>query len=102
MNDNPTSAIALPQDGLFSDSEWAEIFAALDISPRQQRIVKLMVRGMGDKQIVRALDMPYGTLREHVKRMFAHLGVTDRNQLVLRVVRAFRDGCGDCPRRRSR
>ncbi len=98
MNDIATLvAVSVSQDALFSDSEWAEIFAALRVSPQQRRIVTLMAQGMGDKQIARELGMAYGTLRTHVGRMFAHLGVADRAELVVRVVHTFRRRCGECP-----
>jgi len=103
MNHESASAMtAATHEGPFNDHEWAGIFATLKLSAQQQRILKLMARGLADKQIVTELRMSYGTLRTHVSRMFARLGVSDRAELLLRVVNTFRCGCHGCARRRPR
>lgn len=102
MNESAPETASQTRASLFSDQEWAEVLDALDISPQQRRIVTLLFEGMGDKQIARHLEMAYPTLRTHIQRIFAHLNVHDRAELMLRVLREFRRGCGDCPRRQRR
>lgn len=64
---------------------WARVMSALGLAPQEARAVERILCGMSDKQI--ALDMKIGepTLRTYLTRVFRHVGVDDRVQLVLRV-----------------
>jgi two-component system NarL family response regulator len=48
------------------------------LSPREVSILALVARGLSNKEIQAALSMAEGTLRNHLKRVFAKLGVNDR------------------------
>lgn len=68
--------------------DWLPALAALGLSRQQQRVVALILDGKGDKQIAAALGISFHTVRTHLKRIFARLGVGDRVELVLRVLAA--------------
>jgi two-component system NarL family response regulator len=48
------------------------------LSPREVSILALVARGLSNKEIQAALSMAEGTLRNHLKRVFAKLEVNDR------------------------
>ena len=50
------------------------------LSPRELSILALVARGLSNKEIQAALSMAEGTLRNHLKRVFAKLAVNDRTQ----------------------
>ena len=53
-----------------------EIYAPL--SPRQAEVLQLLVQGLSNKEIARALDLAVGTVKIHVAALFHKLGVTSR------------------------
>jgi two-component system NarL family response regulator len=53
------------------------------LSPRELVVLDLIARGLSNKQIQTALTMAEGTLKNHLKRIFDKLDVTDRTQAVL-------------------
>lgn len=69
----------------FDAATWGRVMGAFGLAPQEARVVERILRGMSDKQI--ALDMKIGepTLRTYLTRVFRHVGVDDRVQLVLRV-----------------
>jgi DNA-binding NarL/FixJ family response regulator len=64
---------------------WAAVAKTLDLSPQQERIVALLLRGMRDKQIAGELGLSVPTVRTYFGRIFLRLGVQDRVELILRV-----------------
>jgi len=70
--------------------EWKRVAELLKLSPQQVRIVGAILAGMKDKQIARALGLSVPTVRTHLGRIFARLGVADRVELILRVFTEFR------------
>ena len=93
------------QDGrFFSDREWAELAHQIGISPRQSQVIEQLLCGLSDKQIAGELNIALPTVRTHISRLFSKLDVEDRTELVLYVMRKFRDRCDvlDCPRKRCR
>ncbi|HET7419063.1 MAG TPA: response regulator transcription factor [Candidatus Dormibacteraeota bacterium] len=53
------------------------------LTRRQQQILRLMVRGLGLKQIGRELGMAEKTVRNQASQMYAKLHVSDRVQAIL-------------------
>jgi DNA-binding NarL/FixJ family response regulator len=53
---------------------------------RELEILRLMVAGWNNKQIARGLDLSEGTVKNHVSRILAKLGVRDRTRAVLRAI----------------
>jgi DNA-binding NarL/FixJ family response regulator len=75
---------------VFTPAEWKAIADSLHLSPQQARIVGLILEGKGDKQIASVLEMSMSTVRTHLGRIFARLGVGDRVELLLHVFSRFR------------
>lgn len=48
------------------------------LTPRQQQVLELLVRGNSNKSIARALVLGEGTVKIHVAALFRNLGVTNR------------------------
>jgi DNA-binding NarL/FixJ family response regulator len=51
-----------------------------DLSMRELEVLKLVVQGMGNKQIAYALNMAEDTAKNHVKHILSKLGAKDRTQ----------------------
>jgi DNA-binding NarL/FixJ family response regulator len=65
--------------------KWRQITDALRLPPQQIRIVELILRNFCDKQIAAAMGLKVPTIRTYLTRIFHHMGVSDRIELVLRV-----------------
>jgi DNA-binding CsgD family transcriptional regulator len=52
------------------------------LSPREQEVVGLAVRGASTKQISKALYISEYTVKDHLKNIFGKVGVRDRRALV--------------------
>ena len=76
---------------VFTPAEWKAVADSLRLSPQQARIVGLILEGKGDKQIAASLEMSISTVRTHLGRIFARLGVGDRVELLLHVFSRFRN-----------
>ena len=63
----------------------AEAYPAL--TPRQQEIVALLVRGLSNKAITRQLDISDGTVKQHLHPVFRALGVANRTEVVYLLAR---------------
>jgi DNA-binding NarL/FixJ family response regulator len=48
------------------------------LTPRQRDVFELIVQGMSNKEIARALELAEGTVKIHIKALFAKLGVRRR------------------------
>lgn len=91
---NTRKALPLP----FDATAWAGIVRSLGLSPQQARIVERILRGMCDKQIALDLGLSVPTVRTYLTRVFHHLEVDDRVQLILRVFAEARPLAGRCHR----
>ena len=49
-----------------------------NLSPRQRDVLKLIVRGLSNKEIARSLNVAEGTVKIHVAALFGKLGVHRR------------------------
>ena len=49
-----------------------------NLSPRQRDVLKLIVRGLSNKEIARALNLAEGTVKIHVAAVLRKLGVRRR------------------------
>jgi len=57
------------------------------LSPRELEVLGLVAKGMSNKGIAAELDLVEGTVKIHLNRILAKLGVSDRTQAVLAAVR---------------
>jgi DNA-binding NarL/FixJ family response regulator len=56
--------------------------SALELTPRQRDVLRLMVRGKSNKEIARALSLKEGTVKVHVNAVFRALGVHNRGSAI--------------------
>jgi DNA-binding NarL/FixJ family response regulator len=67
-------------------SHWDAIFAALQLSPQQAKVVELLLRGLGDKQIAAAMGIGEPTVRTYLDRIWERTGAHGRMELAMRVL----------------
>lgn len=68
-----------------SEGDWNAVAEQLALSPRQTRIVELVVCGLKDRQIADELGISVPTVRTYLSRIFSRLHVDDRVALIVRV-----------------
>src|SRR5206468_2527805 len=56
------------------------------LNARERNILELVAKGLTNREIQVALAIPEGTLKNHLKRIFAKLDVTDRTEAALLAV----------------
>jgi DNA-binding CsgD family transcriptional regulator len=61
------------------------IVEAYGLSPREQEVVALLARGSDTATIARTLWISPHTVRDHVKAVFAKVGVSNRQELLSRL-----------------
>jgi DNA-binding CsgD family transcriptional regulator len=61
------------------------IVQAYDLTDREQQITGLIARGAGTAEIAEELFLSAHTVRDHVKAIFAKVGVSSRGELVARL-----------------
>lgn len=54
-----------------------------DLSPRELQVLKLIVKGLSNKEIAAALGITEGTVKWHVNIILSHLNVNDRTQAAI-------------------
>jgi DNA-binding NarL/FixJ family response regulator len=63
----------------------AESVEALELSPRQLDVLRLLVRGYPNKLICRQLELAEGTVKVHVSAVLAKLGARSRAEAIIAV-----------------
>lgn len=58
------------------------------LTERELEILRLMVSGIGNREIAQALELREGTVKNHVSSIFSKLSVIDRTKAVLRAIAA--------------
>lgn len=58
----------------------------INLSPREQEVVKLVARGYPNKSIANVLAISPCTVSTHLRRIFAKLGVGSRAEMVARIL----------------
>jgi DNA-binding NarL/FixJ family response regulator len=56
------------------------------LSAREVEVLRLMMRGLTNQQIARNLLIITSSVKKHVRRIIARLGVSDRTQAAVRAV----------------
>jgi two-component system nitrate/nitrite response regulator NarL len=60
---------------------------AARLTPRERQIVRLLCRGMRNKQIAQALAIAPGTVKAHLMHIFEKTGARNRYELAIGAVR---------------
>lgn len=76
------------------DEAKAPATDAARLTPRELDVVRLIARGMDNRQIAEALVVSEATVKTHINNIFAKLDATDRSQVV---VYAFQHGLARRP-----
>jgi len=63
------------------DALWADTRAAFGLTPAEDRLLKMMVEGANAEELAIRLGISIETVRTHVRRAYAKLGVVNREQL---------------------
>ena len=58
-----------------------------DMSEREMEVLQLVVKGRSNKEIASALSLSEDTIKFHLKRLFAKLGVQDRTGAAIAAIR---------------
>jgi len=59
----------------------------VSLTPRQQEIANLLLQGMSNKEIARALGIQPNTVKVHLSEIYGRLEVTSRGKLVSKLSR---------------
>ena len=65
-----------------TDAARDQVFAKVNISPREKEIVQLLLKGKANKEIAAELFIELSTVKIHVHHVFRKLGVRNRAQLL--------------------
>ena len=74
---------------MFDRRAWAAIARSLNLSPREQQLLRGVFDDHTDFTIAAALGISSHTVHTHFERLHQKLGVSNRIQLVLRVTTEF-------------
>jgi DNA-binding NarL/FixJ family response regulator len=67
------------------------------LTPRQREVFELIVQGLSNKEIARSLHLAEGTVKIHIKALFAKLGVRRRAAVAVAGTRLLSSGeRGNC------
>lgn len=86
---------SLVAGGFLTDSamlqKWQQLgaqtsFAPIHLTEREMQILRLLAGGFSNKEIVRAVFLAEGTVRNHVSNILAKLECRDRTQAVLKAI----------------
>lgn len=72
----PAQAQTVQSQAVLAQAPLAEAMPAL--SPRQSRVLEMLVHGKSNKEIARELNLGAGTVKVHMAALFAKLGVANR------------------------
>lgn len=74
---------------VFKQRAWAAIVRSLNLSQREQQLVRGVFEDHTDHSIASGLGISRHTVHTHFERLHAKLKVTNRAQLILRVLDEF-------------
>ena len=71
---------------VISDQEWHLIAQRLNLPRRQVQVIQAIMAGHGKPEaIAHALGIQPSSVKTHIQRLYANLGVHDRVEVVVRV-----------------
>ncbi len=81
---SPGETVIVIQPAKPEEVAWLNV-AAYDLSPREEEVVKLVVRGASTRQISQTLYISEYTVQNHLSNVFEKVGVRNRRDLVKRL-----------------
>ncbi|MEM8875192.1 MAG: LuxR C-terminal-related transcriptional regulator [Planctomycetota bacterium] len=57
-----------------------------DLSPRQQDVLRLLLRGLSEKEVAREMHRSVETVHNHVRAIYRHFSVNSRGELMARFI----------------
>ncbi len=81
---SPGETVIVVQPSKPEEVAWLNV-AAYDLSPREEEVVKLVVRGASTRQISQTLYISEYTVQNHLSNVFEKVGVRNRRELVKRL-----------------
>jgi DNA-binding CsgD family transcriptional regulator len=81
--------IAMVIDAASATQVASIVVVAYDLSEREQQITRLIARGVDTNQIAAQLHLSAHTVRDHIKAIFAKVGVSRRGELVAKLYADF-------------
>ena len=83
------TATRLAGSAMFSPQAWAAITRSLQLSGRELQIVRGVFDDQKESTLAEALGISVHTVHSHIERLYFKLGVSDRAQLLQRVMQEF-------------
>ncbi len=80
----PSETVIIVEPAKPEEVAWLNA-AAYGLSPREEEVVRIVVRGFSTKQISQALFISENTVQRHLSNVFEKVGVRSRRELVKRL-----------------
>jgi DNA-binding NarL/FixJ family response regulator len=84
---SPVDAVAMARPGAGTGLEPPEPLSD-PLTPREQEVLELLVRGLPNKHIAQRLEISESTVKYHVSSVYVKLGAASRADAVSRAARA--------------
>lgn len=86
--DPQDSVFGLPSVVLLSEKQWSYIQRRYRMSPRELQVAKLVCRGLTNGDVAERLSVKSGTVKTHLRSIFAKARARNKITLLLRLVDA--------------
>jgi DNA-binding NarL/FixJ family response regulator len=80
----PSEMVIVIEPAKPEEVAWLNV-AAHGLSPWEEGVVRLVVRGLSNRQISQALDISENTVQRHLSNIFEKVGVRNRRTLLKRL-----------------
>ncbi|MGD0387077.1 MAG: response regulator transcription factor [Solirubrobacteraceae bacterium] len=72
-------------------ARWRAVREAIELTPRQVEVLKLVSRGYSNDEIAQCLDVRPNTVKFHLSEIFRRLGVRNRIEAIASLAESFDD-----------
>jgi DNA-binding NarL/FixJ family response regulator len=84
LHGRPGETVIVVEPAKPEEVAWLNV-AAYGLSPREEEVVRLVVRGLSTKGISKALFIAENTVQRHLSNIFEKVGVRSRRELIKRL-----------------
>ena len=77
----PSETVIVIEPAKPEEIAWLNV-AAYGVSPREEEVIKLVVRGLSNRQISQSLFISENTVQRHLANIFEKVGVRSRKALL--------------------